>query len=302
MAGNTDGIGITADADSGDEGDDSDEDEDYGPLGGGSQSDSSSEEEDESDEEGAGTLADITIEELQGLDQDTDAAAAHAQAQVAAGTGFAQQYVEKITQAKEKARLNIQLKLDYEAERIVQFHADIEHAGETVGLIQISCKAQDPHRNKTLGEFNVWINPGEEVAAFWDPQTIAVHHKRPNSPEILAGLTIVDAWQCFTAWMESILDPGGKELERYFQLRNLPLSFLAVAPDAGTNAETACWRLDYPVDAPSAPLKGMLTAWNGKGCDFEWFFKTVEVQYIGRLFMPENTPYFWDPKFTIKVG
>jgi len=48
--------------------------------------------------------------------------------------------------------------------------------------------------------------------------------------------------------------------------------------------------------------KGVITAWNGKGCDIEWIFKTTDVTFARDPTMrqPHNTPYFWDPMKTCK--
>jgi hypothetical protein len=45
--------------------------------------------------------------------------------------------------------------------------------------------------------------------------------------------------------------------------------------------------------------KGILLAWGGKACDVEWMFRITEESHLGILKMPDNVPYFCDPRHVI---
>lgn len=45
--------------------------------------------------------------------------------------------------------------------------------------------------------------------------------------------------------------------------------------------------------------KGIILAWGGKACDVEWMFRITEETHLGILKMPDNVPYFCDPRQVI---
>jgi hypothetical protein len=45
--------------------------------------------------------------------------------------------------------------------------------------------------------------------------------------------------------------------------------------------------------------KGIILAWGGKACDVEWMFRITEETHLGILKMPDNVPYFCDPRHVI---
>jgi hypothetical protein len=45
--------------------------------------------------------------------------------------------------------------------------------------------------------------------------------------------------------------------------------------------------------------KGIILAWGGKACDVEWMFRITEESHQGILLMPENVPFFCDPRQVI---
>ena len=74
--------------------------------------------------------------------------------------------------------------------------------------------------------------------------------------DITAALPIEEVWPMFTSWCEAKL--GG-------------------------------------VVGRSCSKHGVLTAWNGKGCDMGEFFKVTNITHLDKLHMPQFCPFFWDP-------
>jgi hypothetical protein len=42
----------------------------------------------------------------------------------------------------------------------------------------------------------------------------------------------------------------------------------------------------------------VICCWNGKSCDFAWFYEMTEVRYKGKLFMPPRMKWWWDMYLT----
>ena len=57
--------------------------------------------------------------------------------------------------------------------------------------------------------------------------------------------------------------------------------------------------LEYFARLLEGGKKGIILAWGGKACDVEWMFRITEETHLGILKMPDNVPYFCDPRHVI---
>jgi hypothetical protein len=148
---------------------------------------------------------------------------------------------------------------DWAANKIVDFHMDLEHAGEEVGIIQISVIAVDPYSMEELGRHSRYIKTPEYLHKFWNMTGADLSHGlKPSSPQFDNAQPLRVEWPKLVDFMESKLDGGAK---------------------AG---RLVAWG-----------GKGCDVEWFFKTTEL------CSEQDQGVFRQPKWTPYFWDPIVTI---
>lgn len=110
------------------------------------------------------------------------------------------------SEKRKKRRSNSVAHDDIVNKTVVYFSYDIEHAGETAGPVQISCKAYDADFN-TLGVFNEFVRPTCSA----DDWLVEAHLIRPDQDRIKNADEITDVFPRWVEFIEGHLDGGTKQ-------------------------------------------------------------------------------------------
>ena len=153
------------------------------------------------------------------------------------------------------------------AGKAVFLSLDIEHAGEYVGVIQLSAELfrldllpngtgarSDTAANirRCVDTFNKYVKP--ESSMEWDSKAVQTHGLTASDQRISGADTIGVVWSHFCLWLGD-----------------------NVAPDE------SC----------------ILIAWNGEGCDLKWLWKLTQAPG-SRFVWPGQVKFFMDPLRVIK--
>eukprot|EP01052_Picozoa_sp_SAG31_P015309 SAG31_NODE_980_length_10594_cov_7.565889_9_plen_427_part_00 len=100
---------------------------------------------------------------------------------------------------------------DWTSQKIVDFHLDLEHAGEVVGIVQISWIAVNPYNMEELARWNRYVQIPAEKHKFWNITGAEESHGlKPNSPEFQDAEPLAVIWPTMIAAMEALLHNGEK--------------------------------------------------------------------------------------------
>ena len=100
---------------------------------------------------------------------------------------------------------------DFLASKLVHFHMDLEHAGERVGIIQLTMVATDPYSKTELGRWNKYFKTHADKHKYWNYAGAAESHGLvPSSLQFQGAKTLQEEWPSLIEFMEGLLDNGAK--------------------------------------------------------------------------------------------
>ena len=149
----------------------------------------------------------------------------------------------------------------YMHRRIVYVSLDLEHGGESCGIVQLSCQLfrlrKDTIQSKLVGEvenitFNEFVQPPKD--AIWSENACKCHGLSAQHQCIVDADPISVVWKKFIEFLDKNIGPEEK---------------------------------------------GVLIAWNGESCDLRWLYKIAQSPNSSLSF-PSKLDYFFDPLKTIK--
>ena len=78
----------------------------------------------------------------------------------------------------------------------------METAGSTVGIVQLSAIAFDHQTKEIFDYMDRYINPGDDMAKYWDESSMKVHGIRPNQERIKNAKSLPEVWNEFVKFCE----------------------------------------------------------------------------------------------------
>ena len=94
---------------------------------------------------------------------------------------------------------------------IVCLSVDVKTASPMIGIVQISVAVFDHKTKKILGYFNEYIDPGDNLASYWDENSMNVHGIQPSDKRIQIADNIKEVWPRFVKFCEKWTTEYGYE-------------------------------------------------------------------------------------------
>jgi hypothetical protein len=99
---------------------------------------------------------------------------------------------------------------DWVGHHTIIFHVNLEHGGDSCGVLQLSVIVYDPTGLKVVDEFDQYIKP--PANAVWSDYASEVHGLYASDDRIASAMRLIEVWnKRFVLSIEGHLDNGSKK-------------------------------------------------------------------------------------------